>query len=209
MPKKNTRRMRKTRKQRGGASDAYTFGQAVAPGAPYASEVIRMPACQAVPPPGHLVGYSPPGRGGLPGMAGGGRKYKKWTLKQLKRLQKKQGRKTRGGGWTVDTSAPLGGPNVLLDNTKIRPCTWGGGGRRRRRRQSGGASLLGSPDLAAYSAPTAGYGNTPSSWVSSTGSPVMIQPPYEARTMNPACIKTGGGKKRTKSKKSKYSWKFW
>jgi hypothetical protein len=200
---------RKTRKQRGGESNAYSFGQAVAPGAPYASEVVRMSACQAVHRPGEIMGYSPPGRGGLPGMGGGGRKYKKFTLKQLKRLQKKK-RGTRGGGWTVNTSAPLGGPNVLLDNTKIRPCTWGGGGKRRRnRKHRGGGSLLGSPDLAAYAAPTAGYSNTPSSWLSSTGSPVMIQPPYEARTMNPACIKTGGGKKSSRRSKSKNWWKFW
>jgi len=202
--------MRK-RRQRGGESNAYTFGQAVAAGAPYASEVIPTSACQAVSRPGEIMGYSPPGRGGLPGFAGGGRRYKKWTLKQLKKLQ----RKTRGGRYTVDVGAALGGPNVLVPNTKL-DCRYYGGGRKkgmfgyggkRRKMMYGGAShLLGSPDLAAYAAPTAGYTNNASSWLSSTGSPVLIQAPYEARAMNPACIKTGGGKKRSSRRKKKSSW---
>ena len=203
-----TRRMRK-RKQSGGESNAYTFGQAVSPGAPYASEVIQTSACQAVPRPGEIVGYSPPGRGGLPGFAGGGRRYKKWTLKQLKRLGKK---KMRGGRYAV--GAPLGeplqgvlrGPNVLLDNQKLG-CSYYGGGKKRRNMR-GGASLLGSPDLAAYAAPTAGYTNNASSWVSSTGSPVLLQTPYEARTMNPACLKTGGGKKKKQTRRKRKSMWF-
>ena len=134
------------------------------------------------------MGYSPPGRGGLPGFAGGGRRYKKWTLKQLKRL--------RGGRYTVDVGSALGGPNVLVDNQKL-DCRYYGGGKRRKMR--GGASLLGNPDLAAYAAPTAGYTNQPSSWLSSTGSPVLLQAPYEARTMNPACLTTGGGRKRRRA----------
>jgi hypothetical protein len=55
---------------------------------------------------------------------------------------------------------------------------------------------------------TAGYTNNASTWVSSTGSPVLLQAPYEARTMNPACLKTGGGKRKTRSGKKKSMW-FW
>jgi len=207
MPKKYTLRKRKHRSQRGGGSNAYTFGAPIVPGGPD-QQVVGVSACQAVARPGEIASYSPPFRGGLPGMAGGGRRYKKFTLKQLKRLHKKRG--TRGGGWTVDTAKPLGGPNVLLDNTKIAPCTWGGG--RRKKSMRGGASLLGSPDLAAYAAPTAGYTNVASSFTDSVGAPILLQQPYEARTMNPACIKTGGGKKATKkrrARKSKSMWKFW
>jgi len=209
MPKKYTTRKRK---QSGGESNAYTFGAAVAPGAPYASQVIPVSACQAVSRPGEIMGYSPPGRGGLPGFAGGGRRYKKWTLKQLKRLHKK---KMRGGRYAV--GAPLGeaatgqltGPNVFLANQKLG-CNYYGGSRRRKS-QRGGASLLGGPDLAAYAAPTAGYTNNASTWVSSTGSPVLLQQPYDARTMNPACLKTGGGKKRraTKRRATKKAWSWW
>jgi hypothetical protein len=208
MPKKYTLRKRMHRKHSGGGSDAYTFGAPIVPGGPD-QEVVRMSACQAVPRGGEIASYSPPFRGGLPGMAGGGRRYKKWTLKQLKRLHKK-----RGGGWTVDTAKPLGGPNVLLDNTKIPACTWGGGRKRKgKKSMRGGASLLGSPDLAAYAAPTAGYTNVASSFTDSVGAPILLQQPYEARTMNPACIKTGGGTrkatKKRRARKSKSMWKFW
>ena len=55
-----------------------------------------------------------------------------------------------------------------------------------------------------YTAPTAGYDNRPSDWVSSAGSPSLLQIPYEARTMNGACMKTGGGRRsRRKSRKSR------
>ncbi len=76
----------------------------------------------------------------------------------------------------------------------------GGGGRKRSgmrrttRKQMGGVWGV---DSAAYYAPTAGYGNTPSTWVSSTGTPSMLQTPYAAGAMVPACLKTGGGRKRS------------
>jgi len=57
-------------------------------------------------------------------------------------------------------------------------------------KQMGGAGTLASPY---YSAQTAGYGNQPSTWVSSTGTPSLLQIPYDARALNPACLKTGGG----------------
>ena len=219
MPRKHRlSKLRKSykRRQSGGESAAYTFGSAVAPGAPYASQVVPVSACQAVARPGEIAGYSPPGRGGLPGFGGGGRRGRRGRRDHSKGTRRQ--RKTRGGGWTVNTAAPLGGPNVLVDNTRIRPCTFGGGksrGSRRLRRgkrQGGGASLLGSPDLAAYQAQNAGYSNTASPWVSSVGAPVLLQQPYAAGSMNPACIKTsGGGKKRpTKRRKtSKKSWRWW
>jgi hypothetical protein len=67
---------------------------------------------------------------------------------------------------------------------------------------------VGGIDSAFYAAPTAGYTNTPSSWVGSTGSPSLLQTPYEARTTPPVCFKTGGGRKKAsrrakKAKKSK------
>ena len=55
---------------------------------------------------------------------------------------------------------------------------------------------VGGVDSAFYAAPTAGYTNTPSTWVGSTGAPSLLQTPYEARTTPPVCFKTGGGKRR-------------
>jgi hypothetical protein len=66
--------------------------------------------------------------------------------------------------------------------------------------QNGG---VGGVDSAYYTAPTAGYTNRGSEWVSSTGSPSLLQIPYDARIANPACNKTGGGRRhRRKSRKS-------
>jgi hypothetical protein len=69
---------------------------------------------------------------------------------------------------------------------------------------------VGGVDSAFYAAPTAGYTNTPSSWVGSTGAPSLLQTPYDARTTPPVCFKTGGGRrgkkasrKAKKAKKSK------
>ena len=190
------------RRQSGGDGNSYSFGAAVTPGAPYASEVVRASSCMAVDRPGMIAGYSPPGMGGLPGMAGGGRRSKRSGHKRSghkrsgkkhggKRSDKKRSRKSmkrlRGGRYVV-AGAPFPesssvGPNVFAPVTKLG-CNFQGGG--------GG---LGADNLA-YSAPTAGYGNSPSSWVGATGSPVLLQAPYEARTMNQACIKTGGGMRR-------------
>jgi hypothetical protein len=59
--------------------------------------------------------------------------------------------------------------------------------------QSGGA---GGVDSASYIAPTAGYAFAPSNWKDSVGAAVTLQMPYDAKMMNPACVKTGGARKR-------------
>ena len=58
--------------------------------------------------------------------------------------------------------------------------------------QRGGAQLSLGGDNLAYYAPTAGYSNDPSTWKDSVGAPVQIQTPFGARSMNPACMTTGG-----------------
>ena len=40
-------------------------------------------------------------------------------------------------------------------------------------------------------------------FVDSVGGPVLLQQPYDARIMNPACLKTGGKRKLRKSRRSK------
>ena len=121
-------------------------------------------------------------------MAGGARRSRR-SKRGSKRGR--SSKRQRGGRYMVEPS-PYGesastGPNVFAPVHKLG-CEFQGGG--------------GGVDLASYSAPTAGYGNTPSSWVASTGAPVLLQAPYDARTMNPACLKTGGGK-RSKRRGSK------
>lgn len=85
----------------------------------------------------------------------------------------------KGGAAGVPTGVqnPVGTGSPYLDLAAV-PGTPGG---------------TGSPFL---TSPTAGYANQPSSWRDSVGAPVELQIPYNARIMNPACIKTGGGKRK-------------
>ena len=67
-----------------------------------------------------------------------------------------------------------------------------------------GGGSLGGASLAHY-APTAGYGPQFEASVGSLGG-MMINQPYDARAMNPACVKTGGRRSyRKRSHKSKRS----
>jgi hypothetical protein len=184
MAGKRSQRRTRRRGQWGGDSASYGFGAAVAPGAPYASEVVAKEACLAVPRPGTLVDYSA-GSGGLPGLTRGGGRVSR--------------RKQNGGRWMADPAQTTGGPNPIMPVTRIG-CEGGmvdtsppgAAPNPVPMRQSGGVGGVASPF---YQVPTAGYGNTPSTWVSSTGTPSLLQTPYDARAMNPACLKTGGGRK--------------
>ena len=174
---KRSQRRTRRRSQWGGDSASYGFGAAVAPGAPYASEVIAKEACLAVPRPGTLVDYSA-GSGGLPGLTGGGKR---------RRLSR---RKQNGGRWMADPAQTTGGPNPIMPVTRIG-CEGGmvdtsppgAAPNPVPMKQSGGVGGVASPF---YQVPTAGYGNTPSTWVSSTGTPSLLQTPYDARSLNPA-----------------------
>ncbi len=132
-----------------------------------------------------IMGYSGPK--GLPGLSGGRR------------------RRQSGGRYSFDLSSQLapatpalGGipqvQRIACEGSTPNPLNPGPHTPSTQPPVQGGGALggIGSADLAYY-APTAGYANTASSWVSSVGAPVQIQVPYEARAWNPACLKTGGG----------------
>lgn len=182
------------RKQRGGnLGQSYSFGAPITPGAPIGNtaEVIPMSSCMAAARPG-MVSFPTTGLG-LPGMSGGTRKM---------RMKK---RKQAGGRYSFDLSSPTPGaaapwaggiPPVIRipcesANTTFNPLNQRGG--------------VGGVDSAFYAAPTAGYTNNPSTWLGSTGSPSLVQTPYEARTTPPVCLKTGGGRRRSKRSGSKRS----
>lgn len=231
----------RSRKQRGGATPYYSFGSAVAPGAPYAAKV-EVHDSPNVTRPGFLASAGA-GTGGLPGFTGGGKRKRgrggfnlfRLARNSTRRVSKmgrnlyRRGAKTlkrfipkqRGGRYTVDVGGAVLGTNVFAPVNRIacegstpNPLNPGphtpstqpplmGGGRRKRsvmrrttRKQKGGVWGV---DSAAYYAPTAGYGNTPSTWLSSTGTPSMLQTPYAAGAMVPACLKTGGGKAKRRS----------
>lgn len=185
------------RRQGGGGGNSYSFGAAVSPGTPYAPEVIGGASCMGANRPGMVAGYSPPGLGGLPGMAGGSRRRRRrGGGRGSKRMRGSKRRRMRGGRYMVAPAAypesSSVGPNVYAPVSKLG-CNFQGGG---------GA------DTAAYYAPTAGYSPQPSSWVGATGAPVLLQAPYDARSMNQACLKTGGaygirGGRRRRGRKSR------
>lgn len=191
--KRGTRRRgRGSSRQRGGGAGigGYTFGGPITPGAPVGNtaEVLPMDSCQAATRFG-LVSQSTGAGTGLPGMRGGKRRGRGTK----RRVQ-------RGGRYGFDLSAPVapaapwagGIPQVMrIPCEAARPNPLNA--------QAGGApGGTGSPYMTAQ---TAGYTNTASPWVGSTGAPSLIQTPYAAGTMNPACLKTGGGKRRRGTKR--------
>ena len=176
---------------------AYSFGSsAVAPEAPYAQEVVGgphlTPDCLAATRQGMLGPVQ--GSGGLPGFAGGARGGS--TTYAIT-----QG--MSGGRYMVDVGTNISNPNGsggpgLGNYATITRIGCEGGlvntlppGTYANPNQNGGGDN-------AYYAPTAGYDNRASSWVGSTGAPALLQIPYDAGAMNPACVKTGGSRRYNK-----------
>ena len=202
-----SRKLKKGRKgRRSTRGGGYSFGAAVADGAPYASEVIGgpklTPDCLEATRPG-LATSSP---GGLPGFAGGQR---------MNMNLGEPGAPLKGGRYTFDLTDPLATSGPSLGSYPIVSRIGCEGGLVNTSppgalpnptplQQNGG---VGGVDSASYIAPTAGYDNKPSTWVDSVGAPVLLQQPFDARAMNPACLKTGGRRKRShrKSRKSRKS----
>lgn len=188
-------RTQRRRRQGGGGAGwgGYTVAGPITPGAPISnsSEIVAQQSCLATVRPG-TVPFPTTGLG-LPGMSGG----------------RRASRKQRGGRYSFDLSyqpapaAPWAGsiPNVVripCEGSTPNPLNPGPHTPSTQPPiQSGGVGGVDSPY---YIAPTAGYSNTPSSWVGSTGAPSLLQTPYDARALNPACLKTGGGKRRRSSR---------
>ena len=195
--------MNKTRRYRGGGlGQGYTLGAPIIPGVDTGINFTPQSSCMDAARPGMI---STPTTGlGLPGMSGGRRRGKGSKRRGSKRKgTKRRGtkrRRQRGGRYSFDlgTSATFGGtpwgsgiPQVVsipCEAARANPLNLQRGG-------------VGGVDSAFYSAPTAGYTNTPSTWVGSTGAPSLLQTPYDARVLNPACMKTGGGRRKTSKRR--------
>jgi len=173
---KKSRTSRRSRKQGGGGlGNGYTFGAPIVAGLGQSAEVIPTSSCMATADRFGMIS-SPMGSQGLPGFKGGARS-----------------RKQRGGRYTFDLSDTVGrGPMGGISSAVRIPCSTQAGG-------------VGGVDSAVYQAPTAGYSPAASTWVSSGGTPSLLAVPYEARAMNPACLKTAGGARRRSSRRSRTS----
>ena len=202
---------RRNRKQRGAG---WAFTGATIPGVNNYGQVnTPIGDCRAATPPGFIS--APYEMKGLPGMSGGRRR--------TRRTRQSGGRYTFDlANPAPDAAAPWAGgippvQRIACEGSTPNPLNMGphtpstappapsgtdfflkGGKRSRRcwsRKTRGGG--LGTDNLAYY-APTAGYANGPSRWVDSVGAPVLLQQPYEAKAYNPACLKTGGGKRKSR-----------
>ena len=189
------RKMNKTRKYRGGGlGNSYTLAPPIMAGVDTGPGAMAQSSCMASARPGMIP--TPTMGLGLPGMGGGRRR--RGSRRKASR------RKMRGGRYSFDlgTSATFGGtpwgsgiPQVVsipCESARHNPLN----------AQMGG---VGGIDSAAYVAPTAGYTNTASTWVGSTGAPSMVQTPNDARILNPACMKTGGGRRKSRGSKLRRS----
>ena len=192
--------MRTNTQNGGGLGHSYTFGAPIVPGVDAGQTVVPQSSCMATTPPGFIA--NPRMGAGLPGMGGGGRRRRGGT-KRGRRSAGRSRRRQRGGryGFDLTDSATFGGtpytsgiPQVM----KIAP--EGAVSNPLNPVQMGGVQTEGG---AAYFAPTAGYSNTPSTWVGSTGAPSLLQTPYDATSYNPACLKTGGGRRRGSRRKGR------
>jgi hypothetical protein len=197
---------RKSKKlHRGGAgpwTGAYTVGPPLASGS-YGQEIVPTSGCDAAMPGGFISSYT---ARGLPGIGGGRRSRRKRVKKSRSRKQMKKSRrkrKQRGGRYTFDLSAGAIGNGPFSAGAEVSriPCEGGmvntgpvAALANPAPMAGGAAPPLGAPyaktDNAAYYAPTAGYENQPSGWVGAAGAPSLLQIPYDARSYNPACLKT-------------------
>ena len=167
--------------------------------------------------PGYTIPVSQYGASmkGLPGMAGGKRSRKARKGRKTRKHRQRGGRygffpegdpNPSGQAWWAGSYAPV--QRIACEGTSPNPLNpthtgssappgaaspnyWLTG-------QRGGAQMapatygVGNVDSMYYYGPTAGYANTASTWKDSVGAPVQIQIPFAARSMNQACLTTGG-----------------
>lgn len=232
MRAKCTRNNRRNRQSGGGAGGGWGFAPEAAGtliNNPLAYKDIGN--CREAVRPGMIVnGYdSLRANGGLPGMKGGSRK--KQTKKQKKNKRSKGSRKNKvqhGGRYGFDPQmVPLisGTPSTsgyapvssipCEASRSVIPDSGASGVLNSRAsylwdspassgKQAGGGSgnpISGAPFI---EVPTAHYSdNTAAPIRSAAGTNIMVHTPYNYSQMNQACVKTGGGKKSKKTRKSK------
>ena len=195
--RKNTRRNRKT----SGGGWGFTGASSV-PGQVNNPLVYSgIGDCRATQPSGYVtLGKAV----GLPGMSGGGAGVSACSRRNSRR--NRRNRKQNGGrygfnmddmasvvpngsAWWAGTYPPV--QRLACEGSTPNPMNPGPHTPSTQPPlQKGGALSLGGDNLAYY-APTAGYSNDPSTWKDSVGAPVQIQTPFNARSMNPACLTTG------------------
>lgn len=188
----------------GGLGSSYMNGEMLARGYP-ANESYS--SCGAVSRAGMLTSAEiSEMKGGLPGLAGGSRRVRKGKGKASRKSQRRRStRRMHGGryGMSMDGAefAALGPRGGMMATAERLGCETGAGGPYPSPTPStapavamrGGAQLSPTPFLQEQ---TAGYSQSPSSFLDSVGAPILLNNPVGGRMGVPACAQTGGRRKR-------------
>lgn len=191
----------------------------------------RASSCLAETRPGFMPdGYTGPK--GLPGMSGGRRKGRKQSKKARKgRRGTRKLRAQSGGRYGFDGSdlsgmgTPWGSARAAVEPVpceasrsaipdsgaagvlnKVGGPLWDGPVPGRGQMGGANPAIASAADSAVYEAPTAGYThlrNGGDSFQTAAGTYEMINVPENARVMSQACLKTGGGRKRSRKAQKK------
>lgn len=110
-----------------------------------------------------------------------------------------------GGRWGFENPQVVGDAGIALTGRDHIPCE----STRANPNPNVQMGGVGGPDSMFYQAPTAGYTNVPSDRLGGASgtlydgkTPFLVQVPYEARTLNPACTTVGGKRKSRRSRKA-------
>lgn len=110
-----------------------------------------------------------------------------------------------GGRWGLENPQVVGDAGIALTGRDHLPCE-ASRANPNPNVQMGG---VGGPDSMFYQVPTAGYTNVPSDRLGGASgtlydgkTPFLVQVPYEARTLNPACATVGGRRKTRKHRRN-------
>ena len=206
--RKTRRGCRRNRSQAGGGLGAgYSVGGPVVPGLPIGntSEIVSTTNCRAVTPD---YAITPPAATGLPGfgkMMGGAYTFNLGSTSNPYGAALGLGaipEVAKIGCQGTITNPLNNGPHTASNPTPGAINNWDTAASITKGMvQAGGVGQVDSPF---YTAPTAGFANTVSTWKDSVGGPVQLQMPYDAKIMNPACVKNGG-RRRSKRRSSKSS----
>jgi hypothetical protein len=208
--RKTRRGCRRNRTQAGGGLGAgYSVGGPVVPGLPIGNtaEIVANGNCRAVTPD---YAITPPAATGLPGfgkMMGGAYTFNLGSMPSNGAALGMGGipEVAKVGCQGTVTNTLNNGPHTASNPTPGATNNWETAAAISKGLvQAGGVGQVDSPF---YTAPTAGFANTVSTWKDSVGGPVQLQMPYDAKIMNPACVKTGGrrrsGSKSRKARKTR------
>ena len=205
----------------------YRFGTSVDPSNPglgNGAEVIPYPSCDYAPRPGYIA--PSPTRGGLPGFSGGAR----YTFEpevygpnpivnhpSIACDAAVQNPLNKGDVGSLVTAVPA---QMASPTPGSQGYAAAGGSRRKRGRgkkarrcwtRRGQAGGVGGIDSMAYEVPRAGYTTVPSNnaggqsgTLADGKTPFLINQPYSPQPqVSSSCLKTGGGKRRSRTLKRK------